>query len=397
MPTKVAFVTPGSYPIPSSKSSSVERVVEKFVPLLAPYVEPRIYGRSSRYLSKISRVNDIVCERFPAADKALYARKVGMAIKRFSPALIQVENRPKMIPVLKRMHPGKPCWLNLHSTTFIGPRYISPAKLKQSLRKADKIIVNSEFIRSEVARRAPEAAAKIRVVYPGVDTLRFVSQHSEEGARRREDMRRLKGLTGRKVVMFIGRLIPLKGVHHLLRIAPELSRRHPELLVVVVGSPFYGSHRTTAYARKLVRLGHRSSGNVRFVPYVPHSDVPDWFLVSDVAVVPSGGREAFGLVNVEAMASGVPVVATEAGGMKEIIVPGETGFLVRPERIEEELLERLDLLLRDKPLRDWMGMNSRALVERKFTWLHTARRWLEVFHEDVFHPLSIDSPWQEDV
>lgn len=381
MPTKVAFITPGSFTIPSANSSSVERVVEKFVPLLTPVIEPRIYGRASRRLPKVGKVQNVVCERFPATNKLAYARKVGVSLKRFRPALIQVENRPKMLLTLKAMHPNKRLWLNLHSTTFITPRYISPSMLKKSLRAADKIVVNSEFVRSEVTRRAPEAASKIRVVYPGVDTVRFISQHSEEGKVKREKERAEKGLTGRKVVIFIGRLIPLKGAHHLLRIVPALAARHPDLLVLIVGSPFYGSHRMTGYANKLKELGKACANHVRFVPYVPYSEVPGWFLVSDVAVVPSGQREAFGLVNVEAMASGVPVIATQAGGMKEIIVQNETGFLVRPHRVEEELLQRLDQLLTDQLLRERMGRNSRTLVEHKFTWHHTAKSWLNVLQE----------------
>ncbi|QAY66610.1 glycosyltransferase family 4 protein [Paenibacillus protaetiae] len=380
-PTKVAFVTPGSFPIPSSKSSSVERVVEKFVPLLSPVIEPRIYGRASRNLSKKGKVANVICERYPASNKAVYTRLVGQAIRRFAPQIIQVENRPVMVTRLKAAHPGKRLWLNLHSTTFIGPRYISRKALRKSLLASDKIIVNSEFIRGEVEKRVPEAARRLRVVYPGVDTGRFISRFSPEGAWRREEQRLLKGLYGRKVVIFIGRLIPLKGVHHLLHIVPQLAMRHPELLVVIVGSPFYGSFRKTEYSLSLERLARRCHGTVRFVPYVPHPEVADWFLSSDIAVVPSGQREAFGLVNVEAMACGIPVVATSAGGMKEIIVDGHTGFLINPDLLEMELLERLDMLLRDTALREDMGRNSRQLVEQKFTWRHTAEQWLNVLHE----------------
>jgi spore coat protein SA len=109
--------------------------------------------------------------------------------------------------------------------------------------------------------------------------------------------------------------------------------------------------------------------------------VPDWFLAADVAVVPSGTREAFGLVNVEAMACGLPVVATRAGGMKEIIEDGVTGFLVDPERLHEEMLVRLLVLLKDETLRVTMGARSRERVERRFTWHHSAARWLELLRE----------------
>lgn len=380
-PIKVAIVTPGSFPIPSQGSSSVERVVEKFAPLLKPYAEPRIFGKLSKRLPRQGKFNGVSCERFPAGNKQRYIHSVGHAVRRFSPHVIDVENRPQFVLTMKRMNPGKRVWLYLHSSTFIAQSHITPARLHKCLQAADRIIVNSEFIRRVVVSRAPEVASKLRVVYPGVDTARFPSQYSAEGAAIRERLRKKRGLNGKKVVLFMGRLIQLKGVHHLLKIVPQLIKNHPELVVVIVGSPFYGSHRKTAYARKLEMLGRKAPGHVRFVPYVPHTEVPGWMLVADVAVVPSGQREAFGLVNVEAMSCGVPVIATRAGGMKEIIRNGQTGYLVNQARIESELREKLDLVLRDKQLRQKLGRQSRERVEQTFTWQHTADRWVKLFKE----------------
>ncbi|WP_138755445.1 glycosyltransferase family 4 protein [Paenibacillus sinopodophylli] len=383
-PIKVAIVTPGSFPIPSSGSSSVERVVEKFAPLLKPHAEPRIFGRLSKRLPRKGQFNGVVCERFAAGNKQRYIHEVGHAVRRFSPHVIDVENRPQFVLKMKQMNPGKRVWLYLHSSTFISSSYISSSMLHKCLQAADKIIVNSEFLRRTVVARAPEVASKLRVIYPGVETARFQSQYSPEGAARRESLREKRGLSGKKVVLFMGRLIPLKGVHHLLRIVPQLAKSHPELVVVVVGSSFYGSHRKTAYARKLEQMGRKSAGHVRFVPYVPYTEVAGWMLSADVVVVPSGAREAFGLVNVEAMSCGVPVVATRAGGMKEIIRNGDTGYLVNPHHVERELRERLHELLRDKQLRQRMGRRSRERVEQTFTWRHTADRWVKLLKESGF-------------
>lgn len=381
-PIKVAIITPGSYPFPSSGSSSVERVIEKFAPLLLPHAEPRIYGRRSNKLPRLGKFKGLVCERFPAQNKQRYIKAVASSLKRYSPDIIDVENRPEYILTIKRMNPGKLVWLYLHSSTFIVPPHISSAKLRKSLRAADKIIVNSEYLRRIVVSKVPEVAAKVNVIYPGVDTVRFPSQYSGKGTEMRRHFRNRRGLNGKKVVLFVGRLIPLKGVHHLLRIVPKLVKLHPDLVVIIVGSPFYGSHRKTAYSRKLEKLGRQCRGHVRFIPYVPYTEVPSWALAADIAVVPSGKREAFGLVNVEAMSCGVPVIATRAGGMKEIIRQGETGYLVNPSRIESELKEKLHLLLSDKQLREKLGKRSRERVEQTFTWKHTADRWVKLFHEN---------------
>ncbi|MCK9859382.1 glycosyltransferase family 4 protein [Paenibacillus sp. ATY16] len=377
-PVKVAFVTPGAYPIPSGNSSSVERVVEKFVPLLRPSVEPRIYGKTGRNLPRRSLVHDVVCERFHAARRSAYVANIGRAIKKFGPQIIQVENRPTYVIKLRHSNPKTKIWLNLHSSTYISPRHISETQLRKSFALADRIIVNSEFLRGLILKKVPEASAKLRVVYPGVETRRFQSRYTAEGEAARRHHRERKGLVHRKVVVFLGRLIPLKGVHHLLAIVPKLIKIHPDLLVVIVGSPFYGSHRTTAYSRKLLKMGERYKKHVRFVPYVPYSEVPGWFMAADIAVMPSGKREAFGLVNVEAMATGLPVIATRAGGMQEIIQDGETGFLINQTEIKTELTAKLLLLLHNAALRRQMGVKSRQRVEQLFTWEHTAKRWLKI-------------------
>ncbi|MGG4035165.1 glycosyltransferase family 4 protein [Paenibacillus cisolokensis] len=382
MKPKIAFVTPGSFPLPSSSSSSVERVVEELVPLLPPDVEPRIYGRTGRGLPAAGLLRGVRCERYPAADKRQYVRSVARSVRRFKPKVIQVENRPSYAVRLKKSNPRARLWINLHSSTFIGKRYISGTALRRGFRSASKIIVNSDYLRQIVARKVPEAASKLRVVHLGVDVNRFRSRFSPEGKARRERLRRRKGWEGRKVILFVGRLIPIKGVHHLFAALPELIAKHPKLLLVVVGSPFYGSHRTTPYSRKLRRMGKKHPAHVQFVPYVPHTKVPDWFLAADIAVVPSGKREAFGLVNVEAMATGLPVVATRAGGMKEIVRDGKTGYLLDPDRIVAQLRDKLHRLLQDDELCRTMGRNSRERVEQHFTWRHAADRWLALLRED---------------
>ncbi|MFS0723270.1 glycosyltransferase family 4 protein [Paenibacillus sp. 1P07SE] len=378
---RVAFVTPGSYPLPSPGSSSVERVVEHIVPLLAPHIEPRIYGRTARHLPRRGIYRGVTCCRYPAASKPRYVRLVGSALRSFAPQLTVVENRPLYVLRLRRQRPRARIWLNLHSSTFLDPARISRTALRESFRQAERIIVNSEYLRDVAAGMVPEANGKLRVVHLGVESSRFLSQYSLAGAQMREELRTRRGWHGRKVLLFMGRLLPRKGVHHLLHVLPDLVQAHPDVLLVIVGSAFYGSHRMTPYTRQLHRLGNAFPGHVKFVPYVPYSEVPSWFIGADLAVVPSDRREAFGLVNVEAMACGLPVVGTRAGGMKEVIEEGVTGFLVDPEHPREELKDRLIWLMHNEDLRCYMGQRARERVEQLFTWEQSAARWLELLRE----------------
>ena len=122
------------------------------------------------------------------------------------------------------------------------------------------------------------------------------------------------------------------------------------------------------------------AGRLSFLNAVPHSDLPLYYNAADVCVVPSY-YESFGLVALEAMACGVPVVASRVGGLKETVQDGRTGYLV-PWRCPERFAERLDLLLRNEQLRRSLGREGRAAAGR-FRWPEVATRVEDVYHELV--------------
>ncbi|MFC4304812.1 glycosyltransferase family 4 protein [Cohnella boryungensis] len=375
---KAAFITPGAYPVPSPTGGSVERVVEKVVPALLPHVDATIYGRIGSRLPARGSLNGVSVIRFPGANKANYFKRVCDRLARSVPDVIQIENRPLWVPRIKSRFPRSRIWLNLHSTTFITTPYISARQRTRCLKAADYIQVNSEFLRSYVRKYVPQAAEKIRVNHLGVDIARFHGRSSPEGASMHDQLRARHGWGNRPIILYAGRLVPQKGVHHLLAALPLILAAVPEALLVIVGSAQYGSHRRTGYVQRLHRMAARRNASVFFQPYVSHHEIPNWFAMADVAVVPSVGREAFGLVNLEAMASELPVVATRAGGLKEIVVDGWTGFLVAPEaqKLSAELADRIVYLLANEGVRREMGRRGRERVLSDFQWRHTAERWV---------------------
>jgi spore coat protein SA len=281
------------------------------------------------------------------------------------------------------MHPHTKIWLVLHSITFISPKHIKRAELRACLAAADRIVVNSHFLKEQVIRMAPRARGKILVNHLGVDPEKFISRWSERGAELRQESIRRRCLQGKNIVLYVGRLIPIKGVHHLLKAMQQIAAEVPNSVLLVVGSAFYGSDRVTPYVKQLHRLGKKLRDNVQFIPYVPHSQIPEWFRLADVLVVPSNVNEAFGLVNVEAMASGVPVVATRAGGMKEIIEHGKTGYLIDAPRLPDELAPWIVSMLTQEGQVERMGAESELRVLEHFTWYKTAERFLELYKTEL--------------
>lgn len=374
---KIAVITPGSFPIPSGFSSSVERVVEYMVGLASDRVEARIYAKKWKYQEPFGDIRGVPCERIKAVGTRMYVRGVIRSLARFKPDIIQVENRPRFVLAMKRSFPHKRIWLSMHSTTFMSRKNIPPKLLRSSLRAADRIIVNSNYLYHMVARVCPECASRIIVNWIGVDGEQFRSRWSEEMEKRRIEVKRLRGWDKRDIIMYVGRLIPLKGVYHLLKSVPRVIARHPQALFIIIGSARYGLNCKTDYVRKLKRLGRKYPRHVKFVPYVSYRDIPNWYTLADIVVVPSVTREAFGLVNLEAMASGVPVLATRVGGIREVVVDGVTGVLVPPNRLDRHLARELSCLLDDESRRREMGESGIKHVHKNFTWQNTAQRWAD--------------------
>ncbi|WP_274363840.1 glycosyltransferase family 4 protein [Paenibacillus thermotolerans] len=372
---RVAIVTPGSYPIPSERSSSVENVVRHVGALISRSVSLWVLGKKMRGFPSSQTIGEVRYLRPPQTKSSrTYVRAASREISRLRPDIIQIENRPLFIPGFKRRHPGCKVWLSLHSTTFLSDKKFSKEALRAAMSGADCIIVNSKFLKAYVAEKFPSAAMKIRVNYLGVDSKRFVSRWTSEGDKLRTKLLGSLGLEGRKILLFVGRLIEKKGVHHILKAMPAIIERHPEVILLVVGSADYGDNSSTPYVRSLYAAAKKIKDHVRFVRYVPYDQIHQWYCMADLAVLPSFKNEAFGLVNVEAMASGVPVIATNAGGMKELIVDGETGFLIPPRSMHEHIAEKAILLLERPELIRQMGESSVQRVKERFLWEHTAKR-----------------------
>jgi len=159
----------------------------------------------------------------------------------------------------------------------------------------------------------------------------------------------------------VGRLCPGKGLPVLLRAAVRLRRRFPDLRVLVVGDAADGGRHRAELERQAAHLG--LGGVVRFLGYVPEAGRLMGAL--DVLAVCSRA-EPCGLVTLEAMARGVPVVATDAGGSPELVRDGREGFLV-PYDDDEALASRLGRVLDNGPLRAAMGARGRDRVRQRFT------------------------------
>lgn len=216
--------------------------------------------------------------------------------------------------------------------------------------------------------------APVRVIPNGVDddVFRPLSEGEKE---------RLKGELGieGRVVLYVSRMSPRKGPHILLNAFQNLSKEMDDVTLVMAGSgemlPFLRAQ------AKFLGIDDR----VRFLGYVDDSLLPRLFGMADVFVLPSTTAEAFGIVILEAMAAGVPVVATDVGGIPEIIMNSESGLLVPPGN-ELELRNAIQKLLLDEELAKRFGSNGRRAVEERYSWKKVTEG-IEKAYENVMQNL----------
>ena len=229
-------------------------------------------------------------------------------------------------------------------------------------RRMDRVITVSESAAEETRCTFKVPREKIRVVYNGIDTEMF----RELNGKRKERGRLLvvANTTDRK-----------KGVIYLLR-ALQLLREEMDVKLTIVDRGAPDNNYTPALVE---RLG--LDGSVEFTGRLPVEEVVGCYARAEVAVVPSL-YEGFCLPAAEAMACGLPVVATTAGALPEVVEDGKCGILV-PPRDHHALAIALKRLLDDESLRQAMGEEGRKRVERCFTWEEAARKTLEVYREVV--------------
>ncbi|MFB9554782.1 glycosyltransferase family 4 protein [Streptomyces roseoviridis] len=236
----------------------------------------------------------------------------------------------------------------------------------------DTLTYLGEYTRSRIATAlGPAAAARMTQLPPGVDEKTF---HPDSGG---AEVRERLGLSDRPVVVCVSRLVPRKGQDTLVLAMPEILRRVPDAVLLIVGGG--------PYEQDLRRLAARTgvAASVRFTGAVPWSELPAHYGAGDVFAMPCRTRrggldvEGLGIVYLEASATGLPVVAGDSGGAPDAVLDGETGWVVRGGS-HEDTADRVATLLLDPELRARMGERGRRWVEERWRWDLLAERLREL-------------------
>ena len=293
--------------------------------------------------------------------------RVRSAILRLNPDLVHTNSLKADIigGLAARLAGKKVVW---HIRDRIEPDYLPPAVVT-AFRFLARWIPTFNLAVSEAVLKTlklPSSyARKCRVIYDGLEASSLLEGASSMRAAPVEGLQQ----QGDPVVALIGRICPWKGQHVFIDAASIVLEHFPRARFRIVGAPLFGEFE---YEKGLVeqvdRLGLRDA--VTFTGFV--QDVPSMIRAATVVVHASTTAEPFGLVIIEGMAHGKPVVATNGGGVPEIVTDGVSGLLV-PMDDAAAMAEAISSLLADPVRAVEMGAQGRATVEESFTMKRTAQ------------------------
>lgn len=238
-----------------------------------------------------------------------------------------------------------------------------------SISSAAAVTVNSSFTKAAVEKIASRTA---KVIPMGVDFKLFSSASSSAAAAIRKKYA-IKG----KMLLFVGRLAEKKGATYLVAAMADVVKKFPNSRLVVVGD----GPEKAALVRQSQQLG--LSGSVIFAGSVPNRQLPPYYRAADVFVLPSivdskGDTEGLGVVLLEAIAAGTPVVASNVGGIPDIVIHNKTGLLVG-QKNPQQLAAAIISLLKNKPLSRKLSASAKKHIAEKYSWQKIANRFHEVF------------------
>ncbi|MGJ3238989.1 MAG: glycosyltransferase [Anaerolineae bacterium] len=241
---------------------------------------------------------------------------------------------------------------------------------------ADRLIAATPAEHSQLMWLYRANRRKIEIVPPGVNTTHFQPMSREEAKSK------LGVAPDQHLLLFVGRIEPLKAIDTIIHALAIAQREHPELLhkvclAIVGGNPL---DRTDIEMMRLQALTQQLglADCVRFVGAKDQTALPTYYNASRVVIMPSD-YESFGMVALEAMASGTPVIASNVGGLGYLVRDQETGFLV-PVRQPEAIAERLYALITHGTLAEGMGQRA-VRIAQDYAWHNIANRLLSIFDD----------------
>lgn len=233
------------------------------------------------------------------------------------------------------------------------------------------ITVNSNYMKQQLLAISPNCERKIQVIPMGIDLMQFCSSGK---------LNIRSYYQTNHIIFSAGRLIEIKGIAYLIDAMPDILTRFPDTRLLIAGD---GPEKESLIQKiHMLNLDSR----VTLLGLLSPQDIIGYYHSADVFVLPSiqkfGMTEALGVVLLEAMASGCPVIGSNVGGIPDIITDGENGFLV-PEQNPNALAEKISRIFSDTELREKFRKNGYSRIRESFTWDKVTEDFLSVYNQSI--------------
>ncbi len=248
--------------------------------------------------------------------------------------------------------------MDVYGNTFLKKaviRFYEPLFLRRIVQGASGICAPGvSYLKTTKAAAFIPWQQHTNVSYGGVETNRFYPRPKDQALIKRH------GLEGKVIILFVGNLIPFKGLHLLIEAVERITDLGVALLVVG------GGYHEPEY-RALVENKKLHERVIFAGPQSPEGLLPEYYNIADFLVLPSTHSESFGLVILEAMASGKPVIVSSLPGPSQLIDHGQDGFIFRRGDVDD-LTRKITTLVNSEEIRHRMGEAARRKIEKLYSW-----------------------------
>ena len=368
----------------------VERRILENANKLQNRVDTTVYSGTKRGFSKTIKVNGAVIIPCPSTDSLFpldnwtFNRSISKMAQKIETDIYEAHNVSgyKLQKALKKQKNVKPFIQVVHGV--LADEYLQAAKSPESVRmrlsnvfmwnlgriekeaanNATLVVTVSKYSASKIVELYGVEENKINVVPNGVDIQRFKPTKDVQNLKEKVPKNR------KHVVLFVGNLIPRKGVHYLIEASKEVLKEHKETQFVVAGEgPL--KNKLISYTKQ-----QGVNENFTFLGNIPEADINKLYNIADIFASPST-QEGQGITLLEAQATAKPVVAFGVSAIEEVVINEKTGILVDP--VDAGLANAISRLLSDKDLREKMGNSAREFVSKNFSWDICADRMFDIY------------------
>lgn len=365
----VCLIVPNVFPVPAVNGGACETLVETLIKeneklnkiniTCVSIYDEKAYKKSKEYKNtkfiyiKDKNNTDNIDLSFEKEDKKLflYMDDIYENIKDENLDFIVIEGGDlKAYKYLLKRFPKEKCIMHIHGISTGDNEFEQIYKYYIAVSN----YAANHFLASGIIEKE-----RVKVLYNGIEIEKFKRKLSLEEKRELKNKYNIK--ENEKVIMFCGRTVVGKGIKELI-LAFKRMKNINNAKLLIVGNSAFGKNIQTEFDRELIKISQDIKDKIVFTSFIPNDDLYKIHNIADIAVVPTIREEAFGMVVVEAMASGLPLIVTRSGGIPEIVNEENAIIVDKDELLIENIAKSLDFLVTNENKRINMGIKGAELA-----------------------------------